>query len=237
MYLPRKVYSLLGISLFRFKPVTLQPDQLLLRSQVFLHACQTPVTALKCSAAVLRQQLEDNQQLQEPLRSLEQSIADLERLITAVSFQGVGKHAYFLLRPTVANVVGLLRWKYPLAEIYMHIPDDIRLSGNRVYFEEALRCVVSNGLEAYQRTNTQTMYIFARKRRAAIQLDIIDSGLGMNSAAKRLALLNGVSYKAEGSGIGLQFARLTVEKLFEGKMVLASQLGVGTRVTWIIPMD
>lgn len=234
--IPQLACTYFGIERFRFTPVSIKPEQLLLNSQVFLHACKTPVTVLKCGLELLREQVVSaSPESTEVFSSLESCVCELEQLLHAVHAEVVSTQSTFSLRSALANVTGLLRLRFRHAHIFVEVPKDVQLTGNRLYFEEALRCVVSNGLEAYKRSSSSCVHILARNRAEALQIDIIDSGFGMGAATKLLALVSGISYKDSGSGIGLQFARLTVEKMFGGKMIITSQLGVGTRVTWILP--
>jgi signal transduction histidine kinase len=68
-----------------------------------------------------------------------------------------------------------------------------------------------------------------------LQLDVIDTGVGMDAEAVRRAFEPYFSTKTAGSGLGLANARRNVE-LCGGTMTLASAPGRGTTVTLRLPV-
>lgn len=235
-----KISSLMALMLrvksFKFELMPRPIEQQLLRSQVFLHACKSPITAIKCGVGELRAAKKLGKNAKEILDSLEHSIGELQMLLSAVSNEvNNDSDSTFSLKNVSASVKSMLEWKFPEAKIQVAVDESIYLKGSRLYFEEALRCIASNALESYRTNVEQIICILARKRKRFVQVEIIDLGRGMNLAAKKLAIIGGVSYKEEGSGIGLQFAAITVQKLFGGKIFISSRWGIGTRVTWLIP--
>lgn len=236
--LPKLISSWLGVSSVSYSRPSYSPEQMILKSHVFLHACRTPLTVIRCCVDELtsNEHFSENEQL---ISSLESSVDKLQELFSEVSSSSPNKTikiTKFNLSEVVANISMMLRPRFPSAIIYNEIDSNIEITGNRLYLEEALRCVAINALEAYRPGTKQHLYLIARKRRKNIQIDIIDLGFGMNKRAKKIALVGGFSYKSHGSGVGLGFATYTIEKLFHGKMHVFTEFGIGTRVTWQIPL-
>lgn len=236
--LPKLISSWLGVSSISYSRHPYSPEQMILKSHVFLHACKTPLTVIRCCVDELTssEHFSKNKQL---IRSLESSVEKLQELFLEVSSSSCNKAikaAKFSLSEVVANISTMLKSRFPSAIIYYEIDSNIEITGNRLYLEEALRCVATNALEAYRPGAKQHLCLIARKRRENIQIDIIDLGFGMSKAAKKIALVGGFSYKSNGTGVGLGFATYTIEKLFHGKMHVFTRCGVGTRITWQIPL-
>ena len=68
-----------------------------------------------------------------------------------------------------------------------------------------------------------------------MELRIIDTGFGMDDEAARRIFEPYFSTKATGTGLGLSIARRNVE-LHGGTITVASQKGVGTTVTLVVPV-
>jgi signal transduction histidine kinase len=72
--------------------------------------------------------------------------------------------------------------------------------------------------------------------RRAVELRITDTGFGMDDEAARRIFEPYFSTKATGTGLGLSIARRNVE-LHGGTITVASQKGVGTTVTLVVPVS
>jgi signal transduction histidine kinase len=75
----------------------------------------------------------------------------------------------------------------------------------------------------------------AANGRRGVELQIVDTGFGMDDEAARRIFEPYFSTKATGTGLGLSIARRNVE-LHGGTIAVASQKGVGTTVTLVVPV-
>jgi signal transduction histidine kinase len=174
----------------------------------------------------------------EVISGLKASTEELRHLVFEAGNKSSNESDLFSLNCVANSVITMIKWRFPKSSIQCEIEPGIMIKGNRLYFEEALRCVATNAIEAYSSKNSpRHLSLLARKRRNQIQIDVVDLGSGISDSARRFALLGGVSYKNRGSGIGLGFCKYTIEKVFHGKMTISSQGGIGTRVTWHLPLN
>jgi len=110
----------------------------------------------------------------------------------------------------------------------------------------ALLNVMKNAVEAIERAGTVRIearmnvnYRFARgrgKKRSFLEIEIADSGVGMNEEELRKALLPFYTTKPKGTGLGLVMARQAVTR-HGGKLEIRSTRGAGTTVKISLPVD
>jgi two-component system sensor histidine kinase HydH len=98
----------------------------------------------------------------------------------------------------------------------------------------ALTNLVENALQAMP--NGGVLTVTARQIADGIQIEIIDTGVGMDEEGVRRAFEPYFSTKTAGSGLGLANARRNIE-ICGGRIDLTSQPGRGTRVTVTVPID
>lgn len=233
--LPKLVSSLIGVGSVRYSFSPRESQEMIFKSSIFMHACKTPLTAIRYCA----EELSSSQQClahQELIESLKSSSNKLQELFSELGCNSLSGSRKFNLKQAVIEVSAMLRARFPSAIIDSTVDSEIEIIGNKLYLEEALVCVATNALEAYRPEVKPHLYLMVRKRMKSVQINIVDLGFGMSKLAKRIALMKGVSYKQDGSGVGLGFARYTIEKLFHGKMHILSNSGIGTLVAWQIPL-
>jgi len=103
---------------------------------------------------------------------------------------------------------------------------------------QAFQNLLQNAVEAYDDdAAARPVRVVARGRRGGseVVIDVVDEGAGMNDEARRSLFLPFHSGKPGGTGVGLLVVRTMVEEVHEGTLAIESQLGVGTKVTMVIP--
>jgi nitrogen fixation/metabolism regulation signal transduction histidine kinase len=105
---------------------------------------------------------------------------------------------------------------------------------DRTLISRALTNLVENALQAMP--NGGVLTVTARQIADGIQIEIIDTGVGMDEEGVRRAFEPYFSTKTAGSGLGLANARRNIE-ICGGRIDLTSQPGRGTRVTVTVPID
>lgn len=110
------------------------------------------------------------------------------------------------------------------------------LVGNKLLFQEILVCLLNNAFESYQKNTTNKLvFLSAIEENEKCLISIVDGGRGMNWWEKNLASLPFNSTKQKHSGLGLFFAKQTIEKDFKGKIIIKSQKNKGTTVEVTLP--
>jgi signal transduction histidine kinase len=121
--------------------------------------------------------------------------------------------------------------------LQLQLDKQTSLIGSKILFQQMLTCLLQNALESYEITDPYKIIICSAKQTPShIQLDVIDSGSGMNSLALVIAGIYGFSFKAAGTGVGLTLARRIAQEVFGGTFAISSLPDHGTRVTVRLPL-
>ncbi len=211
------------------------PEYIFSDNRVFKHACSTPLTILMSNLEA--DLCETNIKRADRAKTSIEAVTKLTNIIQSVN-QKDEFNEKFLVSKAINEVVCLMRGKIDRKyfEPRLLISNDVSLTGNKLYFQEALTCILNNSIESYNNIEQKPLSFVVRKVNNFLRIDEIDYGSGMNLFFQKILLFNGISTKKNGMGLGLRFAKRTVENIFSGKMMINSTVGLGTHVTWIIPL-
>src|SRR5204863_4629370 len=106
---------------------------------------------------------------------------------------------------------------------------------DRTLFARALTNIIENALYAMPGKGTLTIAV-RRASGATIEVEITDTGVGMDEEAVGKMFEPYFSTKATGTGLGLTIAKRNIE-LNGGTIRVASERGVGTTVTLTLPVS
>ncbi len=206
---------------------------LLLNSRVFSHACKTPLTVLLCSLeATLKDKKHHTPQIEQSLEAAKK----IRQLLNHLTNNSSPNDQLFYVGQAVSEVSNLVKVAHPTAIITINISASMQLLGPKLYFQEAIECLLTNALESYRSGQKARIAISARTRRQNIQLDIVDSGKGMSLLEMQLSKVNGITFKKNGDGIGVTTTNIIIKKYFSGTVRIATCRGVGTRVSIFFPL-
>ena len=105
---------------------------------------------------------------------------------------------------------------------------------DRTLFARALTNVIENALHAMPGGGTLRITSHAAEGGRAVIVDVADSGVGMDAAARAKIFEPYLSTKATGTGLGLTIAKRNVE-LNGGTIEVTSERGAGTTVRMTLP--
>ncbi|MBU0974928.1 hypothetical protein KKD03_04480 [Patescibacteria group bacterium] len=216
------------------------PELAFSQNNVFRHACSTPLTILMSNLEAdlcgSNSKSQNTVNANRTKTSLE-AVTKLTKIIKSVN-QGNNFSEKFRVFTAINEVLCLMRGKidYKCFESKLLINKDLFLIGNKLYFQEALTCIFNNSIEAYKDIEQKPVSLMVRKINNHLRIDEIDYGSGMNLFFQKLVVFKGITTKKNGIGLGLYFAKKTVENIFSGKMMIRSAVGLGTHITWIIPL-
>lgn len=111
---------------------------------------------------------------------------------------------------------------------------DPELDADRALLEAALENVVRNAVEATGQASL--VRVETRKSSGLVEIVVIDQGPGMDARVLERATEDFFTTKANGSGLGLAFARRVVEA-HGGELTIASRRKEGTTVTFRFPVQ
>jgi len=114
--------------------------------------------------------------------------------------------------------------------------------GNKADMNVSFMSIVNNGFEAVERKgglNKGKVSVTISEREDAIEITIIDNGVGMKSEVKRHAFDPFFTTKdvGDGAGLGLATAYNCFVNVMKGILKIESTVGEGTKVTVILPKE
>jgi signal transduction histidine kinase len=215
-------------------------------SSQLAHDLKNPLAALKGAAQFLSEERAQGRSIDTQNEFLDLMVSESERLSRLIDrYQRLGRlesiTAHTSVNDLVTRVVGL----HKLAgrddvtaqlELGSELPDcalDVDLVATAV--ENLLR----NATEAMAQGGTVTVRterVPQRSAREAIAITVEDSGCGMDARDLEQAFDEFFTTKAKGSGLGLPLVKRVVEA-HGGSVELSSELGRGTRVVLLFPIE
>jgi signal transduction histidine kinase len=180
---------------------------------------------------------------------IDDRLAELERELTALydewaaylrSMQAAGPRLEILpVAPLLAEVVAAAGAAGTVAvelKIAAGLPD---LRGDRMLLREAIHNLVANAIEACAESGGRVA-VSARSSASGgasvVEIEVADGGPGIPPGDLSRLFSPGFTTKKSGSGIGLAVAERAVEA-HNGRIVIDSELGRGTRVTVLLPTE
>ena len=101
---------------------------------------------------------------------------------------------------------------------------------------QILRNVIGNALKYRAPQRRCRLDIAIRTQRASVAIDVVDNGTGMDAGAARRAFEPFFRASSDGTGHGLGLAIVdSYVRALHGSVELASEVGVGTRVSILLP--
>lgn len=228
-------YQLLGVKtvIFNAQPSICELVPLV-NSRVFQHACMAPITTASC---LLEQVLHENNAAirKQLLQDTQCAVERLSQLLTSLS-QGF-QATQFSIKQALQEVITIstIADDSTISCDY-YLDYNVLLVGNKTYFQEIFVCLLNNAREAYTHTECKPISVIVQLLNNVVCIHIIDFACGMNVLAQKLALVQGISYKQKGHGLGLSFVRNALTD-FKGEIQIISKLGVGTHVCVKIPLN
>ncbi|MGD9129772.1 MAG: HAMP domain-containing sensor histidine kinase [Candidatus Woesebacteria bacterium] len=204
-------------------------------SKILKHACSTPLTNILINLELAHACLTNSKVKLNYKYYLEQaSLAAqyLKSVLDTVDNQP-GKIENFLLKQAIQEVVALSQRKRERIYLisYLKLKNKVMIKGNKFYFQEALICLLNNAFEAYQKNaRNKAVILSAKQDQKKVEINITDGGQGINWLKQKLIPFFSLSDKKNHRGIGLDFAKQTIETHFHGKLKIFSKKGKGTRV-------
>jgi len=119
---------------------------------------------------------------------------------------------------------------------FINIDARLKLKGNKLYFQEALICLLNNAFEAYQGDEpNQLVILYVSQLKNRLQIKICDYGRGF------LSLMDSGSIKLQDSravkGTGLNFVKQVMKEHLQGEVKIISKAKRGTTVHCSLPLS
>jgi signal transduction histidine kinase len=209
------------------------------------HEIKNPLTPIQLSAEHLRRvHVDRGSPLSPILEDCIDSILSQVRLLRQIA----GEFSSFASSPTPrpvaaspAELVGEVVGPYRAAvsnriRLRIDVPADLPLFWiDRTLIGRALTNLIDNALHAMPSIGELRVSARETDDGLAVEIEVSDTGAGMDGEALRRVFEPYFSTKAVGTGLGLTIAKRNIE-LHGGSITVASAIGTGTTVTLRIPI-
>jgi signal transduction histidine kinase len=200
---------------------------------LFQHAITTPISVLMNSI----QQLEKKQVFSsDELKKTKMAVKQLW-LLSEQLYGATNKKPKCNIKKAVRNVVTLLRSKHHEIILTDISSDNKRypVIVNEVRIQEALTCLINNALFA-NRNSGLPIHITCYAEKKRFRITIRDFGAGMSAILQVFAQLPLFTFKKQGKGLGLSFAKYVIETELHGSLRIFSEPLQGTMIECVIPL-
>lgn len=117
------------------------------------------------------------------------------------------------------------------------LPDGmLRIIGNPGLLMQTLNSLIANAIEAMPRGGMLSMRSRVSEDKVAIELQLIDTGVGIPAEQLQNIFQPFNTHKRKGLGLGLALVKRTMERI-GGSIRIDSQIGRGTHVTLVFPVE
>lgn len=197
------------------------------------HQLGTPLSSLMAWYELLKEETPENPHVQEMFKDIKRLESITERFSKIGSNSPLQKEN---LCNAVENTVNYLRSRVSKnVTIDIDCSDrDIEVPLIRSLFEWVIENLCKNAVDAMAGSGSIQIVIVEKKNK--IQIDVIDSGKGIQKSKFKTIFKPGYTTKKRGWGLGLSLVKRIVEKYHRGKIfVYNSQIGKGTDIRILLP--
>jgi len=212
-------------------------------SQILKHALATPVTTillnLELALACEPGDLVFKSNFSHYLNRAFLSAKYLKSILKESGNQKASFYQSFFLKQAINEVSIIAKKSSCTSQLinYLSIDDQLLIKGSKIYFQEAMICLLNNAFESYQDNVANKLVVLsARKKDKEVEINITDAGQGMNWLRQKMAVIPGVSMKKKHQGLGLAFAKKLITQKMTGKFYINSKANKGTRIRLLLPL-
>lgn len=205
------------------------------------HQLGTPLSSLYGWVELLRDEKEEDDFTQRICNELENDISRLRGV--AERFNKIGSEPELRLQklePILEQVVDYMEQRLPQlgknVDVLREMDSGIKARVNPDLFKWALENLIKNAMDAIKST-TNKAYVSVKlhRRENEVNIDIKDSGVGIEKKYHSEIFKPGYSTKKRGWGLGLSLTKRIIEEYHDGKLVIhKSELGEGTTMRVIL---
>ncbi len=206
------------------------------------HQLGTPISSLMGWLEMLRIQEDASGSLRQISEEIEADIHRLERVTNRFSDIGsLPKLDVQPLRPILEETVEYMRRRLPrrgtLVRMTVSAASSLQAPLNAELFEWVIENLLKNAIDAMD-TDRGRIDMVATQRGDQIQIDVSDTGRGIDRRQHKNIFRPGYSTKKRGWGLGLSLAKRIVEDYHGGQLALLySRPGEGTAFRIRIPIS
>jgi signal transduction histidine kinase len=187
----------------------------------------------------------DRERLLQALEVSQRSIGDLQKIVGNILHHNRGATAYHLEKVDLNAVVQQELAFFEINPIFRDkvrreidlSPEPIWVLGNRIQIKQILDNLIKNAIDAMEEVPLRTLTVRSRGIEEKVQVEIDDTGSGIDPAHLEKVFSPDFSTKPAGKGTGLGLASVhAMVKAYSGDIAIASQPDSGTHVTLTLPV-
>lgn len=116
--------------------------------------------------------------------------------------------------------------------------NNIKLSGNKLLFQEVINCLLNNAIEAYQLHSLEKIVLIKTQlQNNNLELSVTDGGDGLTWFQQQLIGKKYYSLKDNHQGVGLFYAKKILKNEFSAKIQFLSKKNQGSTILLRFPLD
>lgn len=123
---------------------------------------------------------------------------------------------------------------------YLQLNGNETIEGNKLYFQEAIICLLNNAFQAYQEhAANKLVVVIANVQQSTLEIKVVDGATGLlelnDSHLTQAEIQSPISLA--NMGTGLRFAENVISNHFSGSIKIESKLRKGTTVHCTFPLS
>lgn len=209
---------------------------------VLKHSLSTPITNLLVNLELIRQdpylkKLKPNSDLY-----LQRSLISakyLQQIMSQCDLHEKLSQPKFVVKDSLYELVEICKnpKQQALLVPFIQLNGNEKLSGNKLYFQEMIICLLNNAFQAYEEfTANKLVMLFVKTEEHKLIIKVTDKGKGFlclkDSGREKVN-----SQKIKPKGTGLSFIEQVIVDHFSGKILIKSQPGKGTTIHCSLPLS
>ena len=187
------------------------------------HQLGTPITSLMGWTTLLKDLSQQDEAMLSTIHELERDVERLQRI--ADRFNKIGSEPELKVMragPVLRNVAGYMGRRLPQlggrVQLYKDIEMEARIAINEQLFTWAIENLVKNAIDAMGNDNKGYVKMSSRTTPTGLQIDVEDTGKGIERKNIKDVFNPGFSTKNRGWGLGLSLARRIIEEYHGGRI-------------------
>jgi signal transduction histidine kinase len=219
-----------------------QDDNFFSSLSVLTHAAATPISNILINLELIER--ERGHSHQDNLTTyLQRAVISAKYLKELMHQATINKptHQQFKIKDALLELIEICKKpdKKGLLIPFLQLTGSEKLQGNKLFFQEAVLCLINNAFQAYQTyAPNKLVVLIAAETENTLELKVADGAQGflmLSDSKSSKITLNGLPDATTGTGLAV--VKEVVEQHFRGKVQISTQLNKGTTVHCSLPLQ
>jgi signal transduction histidine kinase len=205
------------------------------------HQLGTPISSLFGWVELFKEDYKEDQNASKLISEIENDVLRLKGVAERFGKIGSAPELQSMeIEPILDDVISYLERRLPQLGRAVDVEKSLEAKGdvalNPELFQWAVENLVKNAMDAMKKSENAKIGIFSSIKEGSVIIDIVDSGMGIESKNTKNVFRPGFSTKKRGWGLGLSLTKRIVEDYHKGKVFVAqSEIGKGTTMRITLP--